>query len=233
MEALKKWISTKNGKIITGVVVVTLILGGITIAALLQNKSVDYQLEYVGKDNVNIVVEYGSSIKNEDITSKYVLKANGELVDTNKFTISVDSIKSDTVSYKMTDEQRLTMATADIFDLYEFHLALMNENGGGKPTKYEVKAFDGAKEIASTSFDVIVVDTVAPTIEGEAEIILNHDEPFDVTQYKAFDPVDGELPVTVLEGSGNVVDGSTIMKLSAVDQNDNQTIKEVKVTFKA
>ncbi|CAM4166047.1 hypothetical protein [Erysipelothrix aquatica] len=224
MEALKKWIRTKNGKIITGVVFVAVILSGITIAALLQNKSVDYQLEYAGKDNVNIVVEYGSSIKNEDITSKFVLKGNGELVDTNKFTILVDSIKSDTVSYKMTDKQRLTMATADIFDLYEFHLANMNENGGGKPTKYEVKAFDGAKEIASTSFDVIVVDTVAPTIDPIEDIETEIGTPIEFTnKFKAKDPVDGDIEVKVEGDVDYSVAGKTELKAVATDKHGNKT----------
>ena len=224
MEKLKEWLSTKNGKIIIGVVVVALFLSGITIAALLQNKSVDYQLEYVGKDNVNIVVEYGSSIKNEEITSKFVLKGNGELVDTNKFTISVDSIKSDTVSYKMTDKQRLTMATADIIDLYEFHLANMNENGGGKPTKYKVKAFDGAKEIASTSFDVIVVDTVAPTIDPIEDIETEIGTPIEFTnKFKAKDPVDGDIEVKVEGDVDYSVAGTTELKAVAIDKHGNKT----------
>ncbi|CAM4259131.1 hypothetical protein [Erysipelothrix aquatica] len=224
MEKLKEWFSTKNGKIITGVVVVALILSGITIAALLQNKSVDYQLEYVGKDNVNIVVEYGSSIKNEDITSKFVLKANGELVDTNKFTISVDSIKSDTVSYIMTDEQRLTMATADIIDIYVFHFANMGKSAAGKPFKYEVKAFDGAKEIASTSFDVIVVDTVAPTIEPIEDIETEIGTPIEFTnKFKAKDPVDGDIEVKVEGDVDYSVAGTTELKAVAIDKHGNKT----------
>ena len=224
MEKLKEWFSTKNGKIITGFVVVAVILSGITIAALLQNKSVDYQLEYVGKDNANKVVEYGSSVKDEDITSKFVLKGNGELVDTNKFTISVDSIKSDTVSYKMTDKQRLTMATADIIDLYEFHLANMNENGDGKPTKYEVKAFDGAKEIASSSFDVIVVDTVAPTIEPIEDIETEIGTPIEFTnKFKATDPVDGNIEVKVEGDVDYSVAGTTELKAVAIDKHGNKT----------
>ncbi|WZU01446.1 hypothetical protein MGH68_18805 [Erysipelothrix sp. D19-032] len=109
MEKLKKWFSTKNGKIITGVVVVALILSGITIARLLQNKSIKYTLEARGVDEPAIVLEYGVSVKTEDITARYVVKANGEDVDNTNFTITMDPVKTDKVTYKMTEEQRIAL----------------------------------------------------------------------------------------------------------------------------
>ena len=198
------------------------------------------------KDNENNVDLLASYVKDDNHEQK--LKELSTDKDTIYFVI--EEIKSDVASFGyQTRAKEVGLIKQDSsVPNYNTEVLLNKENlnqlinSGGNPEKAEtsnvtkfkskVNVMKNGHTYKSFDFEYVVIDSQAPGIEGNDEVTLKHDESFDVTKYKANDPVDGEIAISVAEGSGEVVDGQTTMTLVATDKNGNETRKEVKVTIK-
>lgn len=226
MQSIKKWLEPTKNKVISGVIAV-LLVSGIGFGIWSVTKTDKFELKDLTYEKVSIILVEDKQEMNSDMDTVI----NGRI----KTAYPDDFEKITILSY----EYDVTKVS-DVKDVYGQldNKEEIYEAVSGKADAQEVKPFAGSlmyrvdNEDKKLNFEYIVVDTGLPIIEGDDEVTLEHDETFDVSKYKASDPVDGEIAITVAEGSGEVVDGQTTMTLVATDKNGNETRKEVKVTIK-
>lgn len=219
MNNLKNIFKTKKNKTI-GIITVVIIIAGVSLGIYFATKKDMPVIVF----NENIVVEYGQkSFSNDEETNQTI--DEDDKVEKLPILMPEDIIQKDKSNFDEVSFNKIASSKEPM--TLEFRFIDTSEVGKHEGTLY-ARLVDEVKEF---KFEYEVKDTHSPIIDGEDEVTLEHDESFDVTQYSAYDIVDGELPITVLEGSGNIEDDKTVMKLSATDKNNNETIKEVRVTI--
>ncbi len=225
MEKMKKWLEPTKNKVIAGVIAVLLVSGiGYGVWSLTQNKI--KKPTVVFKDD--IVFEYGNThILNVMTMDTYQGVQDGK--------IKIEAIQendiqfTDYIDFEASDFDVVTyISPTEVNKVETVHIDTTNVGENFNALLIATK--EGVQE--TFDFTYKIVDTQPPVIEGDDEVTLEHDETFDVTKYKASDPVDGEIAITVAEGSGEVVEDQTTMTLVATDKNGNETRKEVKVMIK-
>lgn len=226
MEKMKKWLEPTKNKVIAGVIAVLLVSGiGFGIWSL--TKTEQFEFEDLTYDKLSIILVEDKEAMNGDMDT--VINGRMKAAYPDDF----DKITILSYEYDVTKVSDVKEVYGQFDNKEEIYEAISE-----KAKAQEVKPFTGSltyrvdNEDKKLNFEYIVVDTGLPIIEGDDEVTLEHDETFDVTKYKASDPVDGEIAISVAEGSGEVVDGKTTMILVATDKNGNETRKEVKVTIK-
>lgn len=218
MKKCIEWLKTSKGKQIAALLIVLL------IALIVINLSIKTKKEnpiIIFKEN--IVVEYGQKSFIEDDQDESGNKSDKkETLEKLPVLVPEDIIQKDLSKY---DEISFNKIAVD-----------------GEPITLELRFIDTStigkheglvyarlgKNVREFKFNYEVQDTRYPVIEGENQVILRHDEAFDLNLYNAYDIIDGDLEITI-DGMKDEA-GTFDVTLKATDKNKNTTKKTVKVT---
>lgn len=179
-------------------------------------------------ENKVAILEYGQNL--EEFEPILTLKQGEDALNFTK--MSLNGLDSSQITLKITPEEanNLKNKTSEEVEAYFESKSLKAE----ETKEATVTVFDdNEKEIASTTFKYIVIDTELPKIDGTSEYTTEVGKEVDYkTGIKATDSVDGDLEI---EYNGEV-DFSKVgeykVEAKAEDKNGNVVTKEITVTVK-
>lgn len=248
MNKIMKLLEPTKNKVIAGVLVTLVIIASVIgVKSLIEPTTVVYNYSLIDADAKDyFVFEYGESINYDTITSNFILRY-GETVrrisyleenqlerlkdEEDFFFVKLNPI--DTMS------QPVTTFSDDIYGYLEsldkFVWLRDRENATQPQTLVlDVMMNTGSEPKKVTEYEVkyYLVDSQFPIIDGPDSVEVDHDGFFDVTAYKAYDVVDGELVIRDITTEATDKENTDLQILKVADKNGNITKKEVYVTRK-